>query len=200
MRARLLNGLVVSTVLVLLAACGSDSDDAADTTEATTTTTTTTSSGEETTTTAPAAVPEDGCGVTLADVQALLPPESGVTENSTPDPGRCNFTWDDGGPRGIDVARIPGGRSTFETGSDKRPDGPDQLVDGTPYELVEVGADEAWGFGDAGHVSVVALQGDDLYAVDFVVDGPPPGGGLTEAGLNTDLLAICSALLETMLD
>jgi hypothetical protein len=37
-------------------------------------------------------------------LQARLPPASGVTENSTPDPGRCNFTWDDAGPYGIDVA------------------------------------------------------------------------------------------------
>jgi hypothetical protein len=41
-------------------------------------------------------------------VQALLPPTSGVSENTTPDPGRCNFTWDDGGPRGIDGATGPG--------------------------------------------------------------------------------------------
>lgn len=56
----------------------------------------------------PASAPESPCGVTLAEVQALLPPTSGVSENTTPDPGRCNFTWDDGGPRGIDGATGPG--------------------------------------------------------------------------------------------
>lgn len=58
--------------------------------------------------------PTRGAESPLADVQALLPAGSGVTQNDTPDPRRCNFTWDDGGPRGIDVAIVPGGRSAFD--------------------------------------------------------------------------------------
>ena len=57
---------------------------------------------------------DPGCGVALEDVQALLPPSSGVTENAAPDDGRCNFTWDDGGSRGIDVATVSGGRTSTE--------------------------------------------------------------------------------------
>jgi hypothetical protein len=64
--------------LLSLAACGSDDG-------------TTSPAPSTDSTVAPAAATtstpgESPCGVTLAEVHALLPPESGVTENSTPDP------------------------------------------------------------------------------------------------------------------
>lgn len=132
---------------------------------------------------APAATPTDRsaespCGVTLAEVQALLPPTSGVTENSTPDPGRCNFTWDDGGPRGIDAAIVPGGRSAFEVPAE--------------YEPLDGFGDEAFVSTDEGRASAVAFVGDDLYAVDVVADGT----GATEA----DLRDLCLQLLGLALD
>ncbi len=78
-----------------------------------------------------AATTASGCGVTLADVQALLAANSGVTQNRTPEATRCNFTWNDNGPRGIDVARVPGGRAAFKPQSAKLPSGPTTLKDGT---------------------------------------------------------------------
>ena len=104
-----------------------------------------------------AAAAEPACGVSLAAVQALLPPSSGVTENSTPDPGRCNFTWDDGGPRGIDVAIVPGGRSSFDV-----PAG---------YEPLDGYGDEAFASSSDSRASAFAFVGDDLYAADVVADG-----------------------------
>lgn len=181
-------GSAILLAAVLMAACSSGDDDAGST--ASTDPAPTTDPVDE-----PASdAPEGGCGVTLADVQALLPPDSGVTENSTPDPGRCNFTWDDDGPRGIDVATIVGGRTDFEAQSGQVPDGPDQLVDGTPYETLDVDADEAWAFGDAQQVSCVALRGDDLYAADVVFDGAAAG-----RPIDTDFLEICTQLLGTAL-
>jgi hypothetical protein len=121
---------------------------------------------------------ESPCGVTLAEVQALLPATSGVTESSTPDPGRCNFTWDDGGPRGIDVAIVPGGRAAFDV-----PAG---------YSPLDGYGDEAFASFSAGRASAFAFVGDDLYAADAVADGT----GATEA----DLRALCLQLLELSLD
>lgn len=100
---------------------------------------------------------EPPCGVTLTEVQALLPSDSGVTENTTPDPGRCNFTWDDGGPRGIDVAIVPGGRSSFAV-----PAG---------YEPVDGYGQEAFASTSDSRASAFAFVGDDLYAADVVADG-----------------------------
>ncbi len=94
--------------------------------------------------------------MTLADIQGVLPPTSGVTENSTPDPRRCNFTWDDGGARGIDVAFVPGGRSSVSV-----PAG---------YESVAGYGGEAYVSTSAGRASAIAYVGNDLYAVD--VSGP----------------------------
>jgi hypothetical protein len=133
--------------------------------------------------------------VTLADVQALLPSGSGVTENSTPDAGRCNFTWDDGGPRGIDVAIVPGGRAAFEAQSGVLPAGPDRLENGDAYETLDGLGDQAWAFGDGRRVSAVVLDGDDLIAADAVADGDP-GGPATAAGLNAGLLELSTQLLE----
>jgi hypothetical protein len=127
----------------------------------------------------PAATPtttsaESPCGVTLAQVQALLPATSGVTENSTPDPRRCNFTWDDGGPRGIDVAIAPGGRSSFEV-----PPG---------YEPLDGFGDEAFAAFAEGHASAFAFVGDDLYVAEVVADGA-----------DADLRDLCLQLLALAL-
>lgn len=121
--------------------------------------------------------PEAPCGVTLAEVQALLPPGSGVTENSTPDPGRCNFTWDDGGPRGIDVASVTGGRDAFDV-----PAG---------YEPLNGFGDEAFQSTSGGRASAVAFLGDDLYAADVVADST----NTTDDELRT----LCLQLLELAL-
>lgn len=118
------------------------------------------------------------CGVTLADVQSLLPADSGVTESSTPDPGRCNFTWDDGGPRGIDVAIVPGGRSSFEVPADYQP------LDGYGEEAFTSTSDT--------RASAFAFVGNDLYATDVVADST----NTTEA----DLRDLCLQLLDLALD
>ena len=135
------------------------------------------------TTDAPAAAPpttsdDSQCGVTLAEVQALLPPASGVTENATPDPGRCNFTWNEGGPRGIDVAIVRGGRSTFQA-----PAG---------YEPLDGFGDEAFASTGNGRASAFAFSGDDLYAADVVANGTDAAEG--------DLRNLCLQLLELALD
>ncbi|HEX7277487.1 MAG TPA: hypothetical protein VF244_08955 [Acidimicrobiales bacterium] len=162
---------VLALVAVLaLGACSGDDDDDDTTTAAPTDPATVTTAR-----TAPDADPP--CGVTLAEVQALLP-GSGVTENSTPDPGRCNFTWDDGGPRGIDVAIVRGGRAAF-----KVPPG---------YEPLAGYGDEAYASSDDGQASAFAFAGSDLYAADVVA----PGTGATEA----DLRALCLQLLRLTLD
>ena len=98
--------LVALVAVLALGACGGGDDDDDTTTAGSTEPATVTTARTSTDADPP-------CGVTLAEVQNLLPPASGVSENSTPDPGRCNFTWDDGGPRGIDVAIVRGGRSAF---------------------------------------------------------------------------------------
>jgi hypothetical protein len=169
-RRSLLTALAVAAV-VALAACGGDNDG------------TTSAAPSTESTDAPAAVTsttpgEASCGVTLAEVQSLIPTESGVTENSTPDPGRCNFTWDDDGPRGIDVAIVTGGRSSF------------QIPAG--YEPLDGYGDEAFSSTIAGRASAFAFVGDDLYAADVVADGT----GATEA----DLRDLCLQLLELALD
>ena len=117
------------------------------------------------------------CGVTLAEVESLLPADSGVAQNETPDRRRCNFTWDDGGPRGMDVALVPGGRTSFNAPASFQP------VDGY--------GDEAFLSTEAQRVSAVAFVGNDLYAVDVTSDG---GGG------REDLRDLCLQLLELALD
>jgi len=161
---------VAVAVVLALGACGDD-----DTTTASAASTDSTDAPAATSTTTPA---ESPCGVTLAEVQALLPPASGVTENSTPDPGRCNFTWDDGGPRGIDVAIVPGGRSSFEV-----PAG---------YDPLDGYGDEAFVSSAGRRASAFAFVGDDLYAADVVADG----AGAAEA----DLRDLCLQLLELALN
>lgn len=118
------------------------------------------------------------CGVTLAQVQDLLPPGSGVTQNPTPDPGRCNFTWTDGGPRGIDVAIVDGGRATFEV-----PAG---------YEPLDGYGDDAYTSSAPGRASAVAFVGDDLYAADAVTD--------TADTNDTALHDLCLQVLDLALD
>ena len=161
--------LVALVAVLALGACGGDDDDTATTatTDASTVTTARTSTDAD-----------PPCGVTLAEVQNLLPPASGVSENSTPDPGRCNFTWDDGGPRGIDVAIVPGGRAAFNV-----PAG---------YDPLDGYGDEAFVSSDDGQASAFAFVGNDLYAADVVA----PGTGATEA----DLRALCLQLLRLTLD
>jgi hypothetical protein len=168
-RRSLLTALAVAAVLSL-AACGSDNGK-------------TSPAPPTDSTDAPAATPtstpaESPCGVTLAEVQTLLPPESGVTENATPDPHRCNFTWNDGGPRGIDVAILPGGRTSFEA-----PAG---------YDPLDGYGDQAFASTSASRASVFAFVGDDLVAADVAADGT----NATEA----DLRDLCLQLLELALD
>lgn len=191
----MLGGWLAACALVVLFACGSGDDAAVTSTDAQAATpaetpSTTPSSSSVTTATL------TGCGVTLADVQALLPANIGVTQNRTPDVGRCNFTWNDNGPRGIDVARVPGGRATFEQQSPKVPSEPKALKDGTPYEPLAGVGERAWAFGDARHANVVVLRGADLFAVDLVIDGPPPTGSRTTTGLDTRSLEVCQALAK----
>ena len=163
--------LMALVAVLALGACGGDDDD--------TTTTTAAPTDASTVTTARTSTAADPpCGVTLAEVQNLLPPTSGVSENSTPDPGRCHFTWDDGGPRGIDVAIVPGGKSAFNV-----PAG---------YEPLAGYGDEAFVSSDDGQASAFAFVGSDLYAADVVA----PGTGATEA----DLRALCLQLLRLTLD
>jgi len=164
--------LVALVAALVLGACGGGDDD--DTTAATAAPT-----DSSTVTTARTSTDADPpCGVTLAEVQNLLPPASGVSENSTPDPGRCNFTWDDGGPRGIDVAIVRGGRAAFTT-----PPG---------YEPLAGYGDEAFASSDDGQASAFAFVGADLYAADVVA----PGTGASEA----DLRDLCLQLLRLALD
>ncbi len=162
--------MLAAAAIAVVAACGGGDDDTATDTEDRATTTTA----------APTATTADGaaCGVTLADVQALLSPTSGVTENATPDPGRCNFTWDDGGPRGIDVAFVPGGRSSFDV-----PAG---------YEPLAGYGDEAFASFTDGRASAFAFVGDDLFAADVIADG-------TDAS-EADLRDLCLQLLDLSLD
>lgn len=166
--------------VVILAGCSGDDGDVATAARDTAADTSATTSAEPTTTIPPddEEQPDAACGVALAEVQALLPPTSGVTESSTPDPGRCNFTWDDGGPRGIDVATVPGGRSAFDV-----PAG---------YELLDGFGDEAYASTTDGRASAFAFLGDDLYAVDVVADGT----GATEA----EVRGLCLQLLDLILD
>ena len=117
---------------------------------------------------------ESPCGVTLAEIQELLGEDSGVNENATPDPGRCNFTWDDDGPRGIDVAIVPGGRESFP-----KPDG---------YEPLDGYGDEAYLSVQPGRTSAFAFVDDDLYAADVVADGSA-----------ADMQALCLQLLDLAL-
>ena len=168
-------------VVVSLVACGGDDDDGASAAEASgqvTSTIADSSSASAPSSSAPAA--DSPCGVTLAEVQQLLPPTSGVTESTTPDPGRCNFTWDDGGPRGIDVAIVPGGRAAFEV-----PGG---------YEPLDGYGDEAYTSTVPGRASAVAFVGDDLYAADVVVDV------VVDGATDADLLDLCLQLLALTLD
>lgn len=162
-RRSLLSALAV-TAMLSLAACsddnaGSDSDGTTDSTD--------------TAAAPPTSTPDEPpCGVTLAEVQALLPADSGVTENATPDPGRCNFTWDDGGPRGIDVAIIPGGRSSFDV-----PAG---------YEPLDGYGDQAFTSTTDTHASAFAFVGQNLHAADVVAPTPTP----TLHNLSLQLLAL----------
>lgn len=185
--------LVPTLVLVVLLACGSeDKPEAASSTVPPATTALSSSA-----TTVGRTV--SGCGVTLADVQALLPTNSGVTENRTPDATRCNFTWNDNGARGIDVARVPGGRATFESQSAKVPNGPSTLKDGTPYETLAGLGERAWAYGNARQANVVVVRGGDLYAVGLVIDGTPPVGAKSPTGMDTKSLEICQALARKAL-
>ncbi len=161
-------------VAVALIACGGDDGPA----DVASTQSTTEAADATSSTTTTEKVDDLGCGVTLEEVQALLPPSSGVTENSTPDAGRCNFTWDEGGPRGIDVAIVTGGRASFSV-----PAG---------YEQLEGYGDEAFGSFESGRASAVAFLGDDLHAADVVADGT----GSTEA----ELRDLCLQVLEKTLD
>ena len=185
--------LVPTLVLVVLVACGSEGKPEA---ASSTVPPVTTAQSSSATTLGRAA---SGCGVTLPDVQALLPSNSGVTENRTPDATRCNFTWNDNGARGIDVARVPGGRATFESQSAKVPDGPSTLKDGTPYETLAGLGERAWAYGNARQANVVVLRGGDLYAVGLVIDGTPSAGGKSPTGMDTKSLEICQALARKAL-
>jgi hypothetical protein len=163
--------LTALAALSLLAACGADDDAASESPD---TTVPPTTAPEPEPDEEPADATDEGCGVTLAEVQALLPAGSGVNQNDTPDPRRCNFTWDDGGPRGIDVASVPGGRSAFDV-----PAG---------YEPIDGYGDEAFTSSGPGRASAVALVGDELRAVDVTADGS-----------SDDLTDLCLQLLELSL-
>lgn len=171
--------LVAAIVAVILVAGSGGGDDPDLSAPGTSNDTSDTRAGVATTATGPDTdEPDAPCGVTLAEIQALLPPDSGVTQNSTPDPGRCNFTWDDGEPRGIDVAIVPGGRAAFDV-----PDG---------YEPVEGYGDEAFEATGEGRASAVAFVGDDLYAADVVTGGT--------SATDDDLRNLCLQLLELALE
>ncbi len=152
----------LAVIALAVAGCGGDDgDDAA--------TTATTAAGVFPPTSPPASG-SPGCGLSLADVQALLPPSSGVTENSTPDSRRCNFTWDDGGPRGIDVAVLPGALPAF---------------------TMPAGLEQVAGYGDDGafisesprRASAIAFVGNDVYAVDVAADNGADTTELRELAL-----------------
>ncbi|MGQ0615409.1 MAG: hypothetical protein ACT4PW_00205 [Acidimicrobiia bacterium] len=148
-RARRTIGWAAVVVAFLVAACGDEpaadrATPATDRTEATTATQATAADAAD-----------SPCGITLAEVEAQLP-GTRVTENATPDPARCNFTWDDGGPRGLDVAVVPGGRAGFTVPSGFQP--------------TEGYGDEAYRSTSEDRASAVALLGDDLYAADVAGD------------------------------
>ena len=101
---------------------------------------------------------------------------------------RCNFTWDDRGARGIDVAFVAGGRAAVDSadvGADRVP------LDGDVLDGV---SGEAFAFGNDRRVSAVALLGDDVVAVDVVAD-TDPGGPTTPDGLDAGLLELGTRLL-----
>lgn len=166
--------LVVLVPAALLAACGSADETAAPapSTDVADEPTTATSRAEPA---SPGGSSDEGCGVTLAEVQALLPGDSGVAQNETPDARRCNFTWDDAGPRGIDVALLVGGRSSFDP-----PPG---------FEPVDGYGDEAYTSTESRRASAIAPAGDDLFAVDVSATSP-----------SDDLVDLALDLLELALD
>jgi hypothetical protein len=164
MKKVLVTVLAVACVITLVG-CGSDEPEASSVSTDTT---------EASSTTIEDAPTQSDCGVTLADVQALLPPTSGVSENATPDARRCNFTWDDDGPRGIDVAMVPDARSSFDVPAE--------------YTPLEGYGDEAYSSSMPGRASAVAFVGDDLYAVDVFADVA-----------DDDLSDLCLQLLERAL-
>ncbi len=185
---RHLRSSVAAIALLLASACGSDAgtDASATTPNVIDTTTSPPSDEPEVSATDPSTVDsttslasvepdvDPPCGVTLAEIQRLLGGYSGVTENTTPDPGRCNFTWDDGGPRGIDAAIVAGARASFAV-----PDG---------YEPLDGYGDEAYLSTQPGRASAFAFVGDDLYAADVVADGA-----------TDDLQALCLEVLALTL-
>ena len=146
----------------------------------------------------------EGCGVTLADVQATLPRDTPVAPHDTPDPNRCNFTWSDkdGGHWGIDVVLARGGRAALE-GSEFAPADGGTLRNGAPYESVAGLGDRAWAVRDAAvNASVVALRGSDGVVVgivfeDFARNVDFTTGPLTPLGV--DSLDVCKALATVAL-
>ena len=192
--------LAATSVLLVLVACGSDDkQDTASTPASTEPAATTAPTARSSSATTTASTSASGCGVTLADVQALLPANSGVSQNRTPDAFRCNFTWNDNGARGIDVARVVGGRAAFEAQSTKVPNGPTTLKDGTPYETVTGLGERAWAYGNARQANVVVFKGADLYAVDYIIDGTAPTGAKSPTGMDAKSLEICQALAKKAL-
>ena len=179
----------LTVALLVLVACGSDGDEeTAGSIDVPATTTQSASASTPST----AATTASGCGVTLADVQALLAANSGVTQNRTPEAIRCNFTWNDNGPRGIEVARGSRRAGRVEAQSAKLPSRPTTLKDGTAEESLRGLGDRAWAYGNARQANAVVLRGADLYAVDLVIDGTP-AGSKSPTGMDSKSLEICQA-------
>jgi hypothetical protein len=141
---------------------------------------------------------KNGCGVTLADVQKVLPANAPVQQNTTPDPDRCNFTWQSNGNWGIDALTKRGGRQQIES-SPQAPAGPATLGSGKPYQAISGLGDKAWASGDAHQAGVVALKGNDVVVVGITYDKSAAAGSQPATGLNQDWVAICKALAQKAL-
>ncbi len=205
---RRITTFLVPVALLSLAACGGSDDTSSSSTTAGSPTSTSsslsTSSGSSSTaatTTTAAGTPEtsapsttEGCGVTLADVQAVLPPGTGVGQNDTPDPFRCNFIWTDGGDWGIDVAVVKGGRQDFE-GGDFAPDDGSTLKNGTPYQSVPGLGDVAYSFTTEQGTNFVVLVGADLVVADIVHSADATGNPGDQTAIVTALATKATASL-----
>ena len=202
MPARPAASMLVLAVLSLAACGGGDDDDVADTASPAGATAAVTAASPGSTTaaptasaptSAPVASTDDGdgddagvatCGIDEDGVEAALGFD--VVQNDTGVPERCNFTWDDGGPRGLDVARVVGRRDEFEASSGVMPADGGQLEDGSPYELLSGIGETAWLFGSANQANVVVLDGDDVLLVGMVTT-EPVDGPTTESGVSAEL-------------
>jgi len=206
---------VLAVVLVLVAGCGGGSSDATTDSPPNANSSPTTSADLDTTTntsdeTTPSSLPvttesvpavddrsSTGCGLTSEEVASAFDQPS-VNQSNTGQETRCNFTWDDVGPWGLDVARLEGGRQQFVDGSGLMPTDDNVLEDGTPYESIPDLGDQAWAFGSDRTANVVVLIGDDVILVGAVTIGDADVGPLTDAGVPVSMRDAVVSLIRVV--